>query len=198
MAFATHADLGIRLGVDLTSGEQDDATALIALAQELIQSETGQDIELVEDDVLTRPGTWSDRLRLPQRPVVAVSSVTIDGTAVDADTYYVDGDELVRKTGLSTDDAFLTHGRGWGGPESVLVVTYDHGLSTIPGVVKAVCLEMCVRVWVNPGTVQAETYGSENVAYGDYRSRTGLLLTDVERESLNRVIRRAAGSVKLR
>lgn len=198
MAFATHADLANRLGVDFTASEQTDATALIALAQALIQDEAGQNIELVEGDTLTRPGSWDDRLRLPERPVVSVTSVSVDGTALTASEWYLDGDELVRPRSIATSDTFARGGRGWGGPAVDVVVVYDHGHETIPGVVKAVCLEMCVRVWTNPGSVQAENYGSEQVMYGDYRSRPGLMLTDGELKAIQRSIRRNAGSTVLR
>lgn len=197
MAFATHADLATRLGVDLTSSEQTDATALIALAQALIQSETGQDIELVEGDTLTRPGVWGDRIRLPERPVVAVNSVTVDGTELDSDDWYLDGDEIVRAgfagVGIS-EQSFTFSGRGWGGPEAEIVVDYDHGWETIPGTVKAVCLEMCVRVWTNPGSVKQEGYGSEQVSYAD----VGLMLTDRELSAVSRAVRRTAGTTTLR
>lgn len=183
-AFATASDFATRLGVTLTASEQTDAGTLLSLASDIIRDETGQTIEAAAGDTLTRPGVWSDRLRLPERPVTAVNSVTLDGTALAVtDEWYLDGDEIVRVAG------------DWGGPEEVLVVDYDHGYSTIPGVVKGVCLEMVARVWVNPGTVQQEGYGSEQVSYP--RSN-GLLLTDDERKALNRVIRRGVGSTILR
>lgn len=196
MAFAAHTDLATRLGLTLTSAEQTRATALIVLAQGLIQDETGQAIEEVASDTLTRPGVWSDRLRLPERPVTAVASVTLDGVAlVEDDDWYLDGDELVRTSGLNTADTFVTSGGSWGGPEAEVVVVYTHGYSTIPLTVKTVCLEMVVRVWVNPGAVRQEGIGIEQTSYAP---ENGLLLTDKERDAVKRAVGRTSGTVALR
>jgi hypothetical protein len=181
-AFATHAEFATRLGVTLTAGEQTDATSLLEMASDIIRSETGQTIDAVTNDTLTRPGAWGDRIRLPERPVTNVDSVTLDGTALTSDDFYLDGDELVRDS-------------RWGGPEASLAVQYDHGYATVPAAVKAVCLEMVARVWVNPGGVQQEGYGSEQVTYV---RGNGLLLSPDERRTLDRVIRRGVGSMTLR
>jgi hypothetical protein len=54
---------------------------------------------------------------------------------------------------------------------------------------------MVARVWVNPGGVQQEGYGSEQVTYV---RGNGLLLSPDERRTLDRVIRRGLGSMTLR
>jgi hypothetical protein len=183
-AFVTAADFAQRLGVTLTGAETTDADDLLELASDIIRDETGQTIEAVAADELTRPGTWSNRLRLPERPVTAVNSVTLDAVALaESDEWYLQGDELVRVAG------------SWGGPEAVLVIDYDHGWATIPGAIRGVCLEMVARVWVNPGSVAQEGYGSEQVTYP---SGNGLLLTDAERRTLDRVVRRGSGTITLR
>lgn len=194
-AFATNAEFANRLGVTLTAGEQTDADNLLALASDLIRSETGQTIDLVEDDELTRRGSPGSRIRLPQRPVVDVTAVTLAGVAVSSDDWYVEGDELVRSQWDAGNQAHFGFGGSWGQPTQELVITYTHGYSTIPGVVKAVCLEMVVRAWVNPGTVLAETHGSESVTY---QRSNGLLLTDDERRALNDTVRYTSGTVVLR
>jgi hypothetical protein len=195
-AFASSEDLADRLGVEFTAAEHRRAKRLLALATKLIQSETGQTVFLVEDDVFTTRGTVSNRIALPQRPVVAIDSVTVDGTALDAAGYYVSGSELVRQ--------------GWGGsgfgsplfgyPTQELVVTYSHGFDPdeIPGDVSVVCLEMVARVWVNPGAVVSQTIGGLATTYS-VQPVNGMLLTDAERDQIQRALGAGAvGTVQLR
>lgn len=190
MAFATAAELATRLGVDLTAGEITDAGALLTRASSLIQGEVAQVIELVTNDALTRRGTWDTRLRLPERPVVDATAVTLDAVAVPAGEWYLEGDELVRSL-------------AWGGPEAELVITYSHGYAVVPEAARAVCLEAVVRVWVNPGNVQQEGYGSEQVSYpARYTNRGsevgGLLILRAEADMLRKKFGRPAGSTILR
>jgi hypothetical protein len=193
--FASTDELAARLGLTLTEDEETRAETLLGLASELIQSETGQTIELVEDDELTRNGSASPRLRLPERPVVEVSAVELDGDALlEGTDWYLDGDELVRTHG-TISGPFGPFGFGWGGPEAELAITYSHGFDPIPGAVKAACLEVVVRVWTNPGAVSSESYGNEQVSYV---RANGLILTEDERRTVREAIRKTAGSVQLR
>lgn len=195
--FASASDLAERLGVTISGAEQTRADALLATASGLIQAEARQAIELVADDVLELRGTSDDRVRLPERPVVSVGSVTLDGVALAEGTdWYLDGSALVR---MPSTILGLTAGplcRGFGNPSQELVVTYTHGFAPgdIPGAVKAVCLEAVVRVWVNPGAVVGERHGSEQVQYMN-GTPTGILLTGVEERTIRRLFGRRAGSV---
>lgn len=187
--FATAGDLAARLGVDLSSAEQTRANTLLQLASGLIQREARQRIELVTNDVLTVPGVAESRLRLPERPVVSVTTVTLDGTAVTAgeDTidYYLNGSDLIRP-------------KGWGWGEQVVQVTYTHGYSTIPDAIVAVCLEAVTRVWVNPGNLMHEYYGSERTVHAMQEKPSGLLLNNDEQRVVHDVLRRTVGTVVLR
>lgn len=183
--FATASELADRLGVSLSESEQTRARGLLELASGLIQSEARQTVEYVEDDELTRQGTEEASIRLPQRPVESVSSVTLAGVAIASDDWYVEGDSLVREVG------------GWGHPDETLVIVYTHGYETIPEAIKVVCLEAVVRVWVNPGAVMNEGYGSERVSYTPGVPR-GLLLSEAEKQTIRDQFRRGAGSVQLR
>jgi len=195
-AFATSQDLADRLGVDFTASEHQRAKRLLEKATRLIQSETGQTVFLVEGDVFTTRGTVSNRIRLPQGPVVSVDSVTLDGTALDAAGYYSSGSELVRQSwGGSGFGSPL-----FGYPTQELVVTYSHGFDPdeIPGDVIAVCLEMVVRVWVNPGAVVSQTLGGLATTYS-VQPVGGMLLTEDERATLQRALGAGAvGTVQLR
>lgn len=205
--FATNADLATRLGLTLTSAEQTRADALLTLASALIQDETDQTIALVANDSLTMRSTYAERIRLPQRPVVSVSSVTITpqgGTEmlIGDDTYYVEGDELVRASfPIRYQQFFADWTRGWLGPLFTITVVYTHGYAAdaIPAAVKTACLEMVTRVWVNPGSVARETVGDTSTVYDNMRfSPSGLFMTDAEKAAVNRSVRRLAGTITLR
>lgn len=180
--FATAEELAARLDLSLTEAEKARAKSLLALASGLVQQVARQVIERVEDDQLIRRGTPESTIRLPERPVESVSSVTLDGEALAEDeSWYRDGNELTRPA-------------GWGRASEALVITYTHGYTVIPDAIKAVVLEAVVRVWVNPGSVSQEGYGSERVAYAD----AGLVLTREERRTVRRVVSRGSESVPLR
>jgi hypothetical protein len=193
-AFATHADLATRLGITLTSDEQTRATALLTTASGLVAEAAKQTIALVEDDELTIRGTNADRLLLPERPVVEVSSVTLDG--VELSGWYLDGNVLVRN-GFDADGVTLNWwGVGFGCPAQELVITYSHGYAadSIPSTVEAIVLEAVTRVWVNPGAVVGERHGSEQVQFMN-GTPTGLLLTTAEQKAIRRMFGRRGGSV---
>jgi len=200
--FATNADLAARLGLTLTASEQTRADTLLTLASGLIQQETKQTIALVTNEVYTRPGDYDTRVRLPQRPVVSVASVVLNGVTLVAGTnFYVDRDELVRLNWNSViqDSSFGLPWAGWGFPWWSLVVTYTHGYAAIPELVKAICMEMVVRVWVNPGAVARETVGNVSTVYDNNRfAPTGLLMNDDEKRELNKLLRRHSSSMVLR
>lgn len=206
IAFATSSELAARLGLEFTADEHVRAATLLTLASGMIQQETKQTIARVEDDPLEMRSSFDSRIRLPQRPVSSISSVTLtppsggDVQTIDPVTYYLDGDELVRSTfPLHIQGFFAQRARGWLGPLWTLTVIYSHGFDVTPAIVKAVCLEMVVRVWVNPGAVARESIGNTSTVYDNMRfSPSGLVMTDAERDAVNKVIRRNSGSLTLR
>jgi len=193
--FATHDEFAARMGLTLTTAENTRADTLLALASDLIVEATGQHIEEVTDDVYTAPSVYGDRLRLPQRPVVSVSEVTLtprggSASVVDANSYFLDGGELVRsRFPLGYELVFRQYGQGWMGPFWTVAVTYTHGYASdaIPGVVKAVCMEAARRAWVNPGSATFESEGETSAHYGN-DATTGMLLTAAEKARLNDVL----------
>lgn len=172
-AFATSTDLAVRLGVDLTADEKVRADALLGLASDLIRKAARQEIDL-KTSTVTFAGNVG-RVLLPERPVGEVTSVMVDD---DFAEFTIEGDYLV--------------GPFFGGRISV---TYVHGFSPIPDAIKAVCLEVVTRVWVNPGNAAQEAYGSERVSHG---ATTGLVLTDDERRAVRDVVRRGSQMVDIR
>lgn len=200
--FATNAEFAARLGLTLSASDQTRADTLLQFASEMIQDETKQTIELVTNDTLIRPGGYDDRIRLPQRPVVSVSSVTLDGVSLVMGTnVYLDGDELVRLNWNAAiqDSSFGLPWAGFGFPWWDLEIVYTHGFQTIPATVKNICMEAVTRVWVNPGSVAREEVGNVRTVYDNMRfSPAGLTLTDSEKEQLDKIFRRTSGSIGLR
>lgn len=180
--FATPDELAARLNITLKPEEVTRANVLLRLASGLIQDAAGQALALVRDDAVTLPGSWGDRIRLPQRPVVSVASVTLGGSPISAPAYELVGDELVRVD-------------GWGGLE--VGVVYTHGFADPPAIAKAICLEAAIRAWVNPASVESEQYGNGQVSYGGYRTRGGMLLTEGESAQLRTAFGRQVGTVVL-
>lgn len=203
--FATSDDFAARIGLTLTDDEATRADTLLTLASGLIQQETKQTIALVDDDELVVRSVYDERFSLPQRPVVSIASVTLtpqqgDPITIGPDTYYLDRDELVRASfPIHYQQFFADWTRGWLGPLWTLTVTYTHGFDPVPELVAAICMEMVVRVWFNPGSVARESVGNVSVVYDNNRfSPGGILMTDSEKQVLNDLLRRQSNSIVLR
>src|SRR5919106_429763 len=136
MAFAEVDDLAALLGETFDATRAAQAELALDLAATAIRSVAGQTIDYVEDDEVVLVGVWEADLGLPQRPVIDVAAVEVDGT-VDTDWELV-GSALRRSLG------------GWGGPGVSVEVTYTHGYETIPEAVRSVCLQAAARFMINP------------------------------------------------
>lgn len=193
--FCAPSDLAVRLGLDFTADEDSRAAALLTDASGVIRDETSQTIDLVTDDEYERPGTSDQRIVLPQRPVVSVASVSIDGTEIS--DWYLVGNELVRGTGtLLSPDGLETGSRGFGSETQTLTIVYTHGYATIPQTLKTIALEMAVRVFVNPGSLIQEGIAGTQSTFAPYSDPPrGLMLTNSEKAALRRMFGRRARSI---
>lgn len=202
--FATSDDFAARLGLTLSDDEAFRVETLLSLASDLIRDEAQQQLSLAEE-IITIPGTTDEMIKLPQRPVVAVSSVTLDGVPLlEGGDWYRDGNTIVRRrTSVSVlagtlDVLALGHGFGW--PAQTLEITYTHGYADLPASLKAICLEAAVRVWVNPGSVAQEREGETSTLYHYASSSSdaaGLLLTHAEQQVIRRLVGRPAKSITI-
>lgn len=183
--FATAADLAELLGETFDATRTAQANAALELASATIQGWTRQTIELVAGDTVTLRGTWDEELVLPQRPVVAVTAVSVDGTALTADDWRLWGSSLVR----------VGYGN-WAGPDVAVAVTYSHGWAVIPDVIRAVTMQIAVRLMANPGLVQAESIGTYSVTYGSEAGGGGALTID--EQALLGPFRRRTATVPIR
>jgi hypothetical protein len=147
--------------------EPDDAAAVQAckIASEVIRATLRQTVTLVEDDELRIEGSWGARIRLPQRPVISVAGVTVDGAALPSSSWNLLGDEVVLASDLETFATITVPEGGFGGARSVLVVTYTHGYAVVPWDIKGLALGAAAAIFDNPGNVSSERILSYSVAY---------------------------------
>ncbi len=196
-SFATVAELETFLGVAEDSLNAAQATELLTIASSTIRDECLQTIYAVEGDSVTLRGSWGREVWLPERPVVAVASITIDGTELAATAYKWTSDGRVTFYGdawkaLDGPDEGAEGGnrRYWGGDEVLVVVEYSHGYETVPANVRGVCLELAKRAIQNPsaGGIVQESVGSYSVSYS---REAASVLTKGEQRRLRRYKRRA-------
>lgn len=194
---ATVADLAAILGRTFTPAQEAQAERLLELASAAVRATTGQDITRA-----TTTDTFSIRradpvlhrcagvVTLPQRPVVDITSVSVDG-AVTQD-WWQDGSDL------------LLRSWSWGRPPAAhrppqVTVTYTHGFDPVPDDIAAIVLQAANRAIVNPSQLRAETVGGESLTYlvPHGGEALGVLLSEVEKRALRRY-KRTSGTVHLR
>ncbi|OKI22208.1 hypothetical protein [Streptomyces sp. CB03911] len=135
--FATADDLQARLiGMELTETERAQADRLLADASALIRMTAGyQQISRVDNDTVTLRTAGPASLRLPQRPVLAVSAVA----GLTTDQWWWDGGVWIYRS-----DGY------WCGPATV---TYSHGLAEDEPayqVARSVACDAVKRIFTNP------------------------------------------------
>lgn len=195
------------------------ATMLVEIATAIVQEVAGgQRIVQVVDDVATIIGVADSWLDLPQRPVTAVTSVVLDGTALTVDTdYKVFGNRLWRTVGWQTRVGWYGTDYGWsdswsgptyygppqplllGPPEpSKVVVTNTHGypaghqgLQLARGAV----ISMISGVYGNPTGATRESIDDYSVAYD--RMTVQMETAPHLKAALRRQYGRRAGLVRL-
>jgi hypothetical protein len=112
---ATKEDLWALLGEDADTLPPAQADILLEIASAEVRAATKQHLSLLADDELTIMGTTDSWLALPQRPVTAVSLVTLDGDAVTDFTRF--GARLWRTCGWAVCAS----------EPSTVTLTYSHG-----------------------------------------------------------------------
>lgn len=136
-------------------------------------------LELLEDDEITLPGVYGNVLPLPGGPVVSVSAVTVDTTAVS--DYWLVKNSLHRGRNIGgVHTPMLGDFETWGGPEVEVAVTYTHGLAAVPMGVQAVVLDMAARAWSNPSGARQQSIDGYAVTWPNG------LLTPQNKDALRR------------
>lgn len=167
---ASLEDLASLLGRDATNPINNaSGTLALEVCTAVVQSAAdGQRIAQVVGDTATVTGSMEQWLRLPQWPVTAVSSVTLDGVALTAgvpgsgaSTYRLVGNRLYRGSGWqtycsepSTVGFVFTHGYATGRQELQLG--------------RGVSLSLAKGLFLSPdGTVVREQIDDYAVAYAE-------------------------------
>jgi hypothetical protein len=157
------------------------ATILVEIATSIVQEAAGnQRIVQVVDDQAAIMGTSESWLDLPQRPVTAVTSVAIDGTALVLGVdYKVFGNRLWGRRGWQTNLGIQNWALVPGnvippllatmGPEpSGVAVIYTHGYaagSQDLQLARGSVLSICTAVYGNPAGLKAESIDDYAATY---------------------------------
>jgi len=152
--------------------------ALLDSASAIIRGHCYQTLSIVTGDVFTAYPTVSSFLSLPERPVTAVATVTVNGVATTA--YYI-VPRGIRSGTLQAPGAAWTSGA---------TVTYTHGYaesSEAFKAIKAVCIEMVKRAYTGDESGQALSQGGFPVETAGFP--TTLFLTQDNRLALRPFIR---------
>lgn len=172
---ADPAELAASLGV-----AADDTKLLWALnaASRRFRGAVRHPVSLVAGDAFTLDGNGSESVLLPAAPVLAVTSVTLDGTAlVEGTDFDWSADGFLRRlTGCWPDRLRCIRG------------SYDHGYAAVPEDIQEVVIDQARALYrIDPG-VQTKTVGGQSVTFGA-QAATGVTAqwaAAVERYQLNR------------
>jgi hypothetical protein len=169
MSLATIADVEARIGRELTTGEEAQATAWLADASAMFVQRAVQKFEVSESTVRLFPRDGV--VRLVQRPVIDISSVTdIDGVEID---YTYDGFQSIYELGTY----------------SPVIVTYEHGSDNIPDDVVAVVAGMVVRTLLIPADaaagIQQQSVGPFSQSYASWAVGRQVLMSPSDIEVAN-------------
>lgn len=190
------ADLASFMQVSESSLNTALANLACQAAQSIVRGYLSQEITLHADDEVKLDGTGKPWLRLPERPVIEVSSIVVDGDRVDSADYVLRGSMLIR-----TDHGW------WRLGNANVVVTYTHGYQTagldsdtsdsdfdinhVPADISLVALILARRIYDRSSTgemgeVRQETIGS--YSYTLASSAQNSEMTDAERSVLDRYL----------
>lgn len=182
-AFFTAEELMLQLQ-HTTDGDVDDdtATLLATLASDEIRDDLGQQIDLVTNEVITIYGDGGELIVLPQRPVIGVSSVLLNGQAITAYDWRRNG--ALRRVIFAGSQFAGEMTMNW--PFGVPVqVTYSHGYATVPNAIKAAALDLAIATYMNPNSlVTSKIVDDVSEAYRATRAAT--MLSEERKNALDR------------
>jgi len=167
-------------------------TFLIEGADALIKTYLGFDPEGEDDLVEIHDPTFTFDLWVRRPPIRAISAISIDGTALDSDsfTFYL---EPERKSGL-----IRNLDRRWSSQPRGISVTYDAGYAIVPADIRDVSVRIAARAFQKgaefasegsiPGVRSISLAGSDSITWSDGAddvSKGALDLTTSERHNLS-------------
>lgn len=176
--FISVDDLNAVTGTTVDGGSLIVAIALDA-ACESVRSYMGQTINYVAGDVAELDGNGQKKIRLPQRPVRALTSVVLDDVTLEADDFHLHGAIIRLKNG-----GVFTEGFG------NVVVTYDHGYNVlepdpnVPADIRLVALLSARRVYAAVGVTDVGEKQSETMGSYSYTNATTAAIVSTAAELL--------------
>lgn len=213
-ALATVDDVAAILNRPLSITEVSTATRLLEIASGMVRRYTRQDLTFALGDMVTIPGNWGQSIILPQRPVVNVSSVTINGATPPFAAWKLIDDELFIGTGSFQPDygTALWGGTGlwgpagsfqgpqatgatWQGPQVSVAVVYDHGYDPIPDDIVNEVAGMAALQMSSPVGIDEERVGGYLAKYA--QSPVGGLALASETKAVLNFYRRRYASVSI-
>jgi hypothetical protein len=179
MGFCEVADLEGFLQVTIPPAKFASAERAIEGATVAIKSYCRQQLELVQNDVITLDSIGAAMLLLPELPVVSVATVVEDGTTLTVTTDY----KLGQYGMLHRINA------RWAKGIQIVAITYTHGYrlsgsvgDPLPDVIVEVCTRAAARAYQaglraeeNEGVpgVQAHSLGDYSVQFGAEQAQAG-------------------------
>lgn len=149
MALATAADLALYMHQTL---DTPTANLVLDLASAIFEREA--DTKFASTSATyTLEGCGQDMIMLPKRPVVSVTSVTVDGSPI---------------TDYTRVNATLYRVGGFGVPNPYpvsVVVTYNYGYTSVPDDVRGAVLEMAAVAYGNPNVATREQIDDYMIQY---------------------------------
>lgn len=190
---ASLSDLSDRLGRPLNAMEEARAQALLADASAKVRSYTKRTFSRVDNETLTARAQQGE-IRLPQRPVLDVTSVVAVGAGGAPDLPVVgwqwDGLDIVRAI---SDSPVINMPERWYEEDldaypGTFRVTYSHGSAEIPADIVAIVARMALRTLTAPtvaGGVTGETIGPYSYRTDGTGIGTAVAMTDEDRRELD-------------
>lgn len=145
-------------GVSVSDEDLPRVDVQIKMAAAYVRRRSGQTITLVEDDELVVDGRGDHLIFLPERPVVAVSAVSVDDEVWELGTDY---DWSERRGTLASL-------RGcWPVGYRNIAITYSHGYAVVPLDVQGLVYELARRGLDGTAgqAIRQETLGQYSVTY---------------------------------
>jgi hypothetical protein len=185
-------DLSDRLGRPLTSSEEARAQALLSDASAKVRSYTKQNFTRTDNETIVVRAQQGE-IRLPQRPVLDVTSVVAIGAGGAPDLPVVgwqwDGLDIVR---TCVDSPVINLPELWYEDDAEAYpgtyrVTYSHGEAQIPDVIVGIVARIVLRTLTAPtmaGGVTGETIGPYSYRTDGSGIGTAVVMTDEDRREL--------------
>lgn len=189
---ASLTDLSDRLGRPLTAAEEARGQALLADASAKVRSYTKQDFTRA-DNVAVVVRAQQGEIRLPQRPVIDVTSVVAIGAGGAPDLPVVgwqwDGLDIIR---TCTDSPVVNMPELWYEDDieaypGTYRVVYSHGDVQVPDLVVGIVARMALRTLTAPtvaGGITGETIGPYSYRTDGSGVGTAVLMADEDRQEL--------------